>query len=72
MWDLILSVPDHCFYFYLFTILAKSKISRLKLVSVAEQAGLGLSKQISNDQELILVGNPEDMFSRDEAQITLN
>ena len=41
-------------------ILAKSKISGLYLVSVAEQAGLSYP-----------VGNPKDRFPRDEAQLNL-
>ena len=41
-------------------ILALSKVSRLELVSVAEQAGLNLTWSKI----------PEDMFSRDEAHIT--
>ena len=40
-------------------ILAKSKISRLYLVSVAEQASF----------ESFLVENPEDRFSRDETHL---
>ena len=35
MWDLIVSVPDHCLSFYSVT-----KISSLLLASVAEQASL--------------------------------
>ena len=57
MWDLIVSVPDHClsFYFYLYHKV-KTYLSSLLL---EEQ-----SKKISNDQELI----QSDPISRPQNQ----